>query len=104
MDALSTAEYRKLALWLRGYSFSEIAKVEDLPANTTARHVRKAMHKMALLMGYSGQYEEVWARDNAKAILEVANKLRLRTAFRDEANKRSFKAMKKRVEKRRGGV
>lgn len=101
MKGLTLAEYRVLALWLRGSSYAAIARVEEYSAQTASRHVAKAVHKMAELMGYDGQLEDVWAMDNAEEILQVANKLRVTSMLQGEADKRSYEAMKKREEKRR---
>lgn len=101
MKALSIAEYRHLSLWLRGSSYGDIAKAECLPYTTARRRVIKARHKIALLMGYQGNYEEVWARDNAEEILRVANGLRLKSMGQEQANRRSLQALYARQEKRR---
>ena len=101
MKALSLAEYRVLSLWLRGYSYVDIAKAEGYSPNTASRRAKRARHKMAELMGYAGNLEEVWAMDNAEEVLRAANKLRVTTMLQTAADKRSYTAMKKRVEKRR---
>jgi hypothetical protein len=101
METLRLDEYRILTLWLRGHTYAAIAKDEGYSAQTASRRVAKARHKMAQLMGYSGNLEDVWAMDNAKEIIQVANKLRLKTMLQGEADKRSSRAAKKREEKRR---
>jgi hypothetical protein len=101
MKGLSIAEYRDLALWLRGHSYAEIAKLDKTSGQTASRRVARARHKMATLLGYAGDYEEVWAIDHAKELLAEANRMRLRQAWQDEAHKRSRAAMKKKVEARR---
>jgi transposase len=101
MKGLSIPEYRVLALWLRGHSYAVIAREEEVSPQTASRWVGKARHKMAQLMGYDGQLEDVWAMDNAEEVLEVANKLRLTTMLQGSADKRSAQAARKRDEARR---
>ena len=101
MKSLKTSEYRVLALWLRGQSYAGIAKLEGVSPQTASRWVRKARHKMAELMGYAGELEDVWAMDNAGEILQAANNLRLTTMLQGAADKRSAQAARKRDEARR---
>lgn len=101
MKGLTLPEYRVLSLWLRGYSYVAIAEAEGYSPQTASRRAGKARHKMAELMGYAGNLEEVWAMDNAEEVLRAANKLRLADMLQTSADRRSITAMKKRVEKRR---